>query len=346
MLTPLYLPRYHSAGKEKATILAVDLGGTKTAVGLFSMGGKNLKLLEEAAYPSAEYSSFVDIFHQFLQEKGLAIPDRISIGVAGPVMNGTVQLTNLAWGLDRQEILKDTGVKEVSLINDLEATSFGLAGLTEDYLATTHTGKPQPGGNMAILAPGTGLGEAGLFWDGSAYRPFATEGGHCNYAPLNDLDIELYHHIQEKHPIVSWEHLISGRGIFRIYRFLRDVKGYKEPGWLTEKLAEDDPAAVISHTAMRELNEACTKTMEMFVSYMAEEAANLVLKLKATGGLFLGGGIPPKIFPLLKTDAFYKHFINSHQMQNLLREIPIKVILNSKSALLGAAYYGAYGPED
>src|SRR5690606_33932310 len=181
----------------------------------------------------------------------------------------------------------------------------GLVGLAEEDVATVFDSGAPLSGNMAILAPGTGLGEAGLFWDGDAYRPFATEGGHSDFAPQTPLDLELYAYLTDEIDIVSWEHVVSGPGIYRIYCFLRDVKAYKEPAWLAENFKNDsDPAAVISHAAMRELDAACIKTMELFVSYMAREAASLVLKHKATGGLLLGGGIPPRIYPLLRTAQF------------------------------------------
>lgn len=343
MLVPLYLPRYETVGEASFTVLAADIGGTKTAMGLFSVSGKELKLVKESTYLSNEHPSFQAVLKRFLSDHQLPQPDRLSIGVAGPVLDGKVKLTNLPWVLDRKQLITDTGVKEASLINDLEATAYGLAGLNEEYIATIHPGNEQATGNIAVLAPGTGLGEAGLYWDGQGYHPFATEGGHCHFSPRNALDVELYQHLSERHQTVSWEHLISGRGIYRIYRFLRDVKGRKEPAWLTEKLAQDDPAAVISHTAMRELDDTCVETMKLFVGYMATEASNLVLKLKATGGVLLGGGISPKIFPLLKTELFYEQFIHSHRMQHLLKEVPIRVILDSHTALLGAAYCGAYG---
>ncbi len=343
MLVPLYLPRYETISENPFTVLAADIGGTKTAVGLFNVKSKNLQLIKESTFASREYPSFQSVLKRFLADHRLPQPDRLSIGVAGPVLDGRVKLTNLPWELDREQLLKDTGVKEASLINDLEATAYGLAGLNEEYIATIHPGNERATGNIAVLAPGTGLGEAGLYWDGQGYHPFATEGGHCHFSPRNALDVELYRHLSERHQTVSWEHLISGRGIYRIYRFLRDVKGRKEPAWLAEKLAQDDPAAVISHTAMRELDDTCVETMKLFVGYMATEASNLVLKLKATGGVLLGGGISPKIFPLLKTEWFYEQFIHSHRMQHLLKEVPIRVILDSHTALLGAAYCGAYG---
>ena len=337
---PLYLPgRDHI---RSADILAVDIGGTKTSFGFFEVRKGTVHLVREITYPSKKYTSFNELLVQYLKEQSVAQFDVLSIGVAGPVVDNGVQLTNLSWEIDAAKIKKEHEIAAVYLLNDLEATAYGLVGIEPDDLAKIHVGN-QKEGNMAILAPGTGLGEAGLFWDGTYYRPFATEGGHSEFAPRTELDVELFHYLRKETPLISWEHLISGNGIYRIYCFLRDMKGYKEPSWLADKLANENPAAVVSHTAMRELNEACAKTMQLFVTYMAREASSLVLKLKATGGLFLGGGIPPKIYPLLRSELFYQQFIQSDRMGELLQDIPIYVTLDSKAALIGTAYFGAFG---
>jgi len=337
---PLYLPGRKS--NKKSTVLAADIGGTKTGLGLFEVTKSGLRLLKESTYPSKNYASFDNILDLYLKEHADYKPNILSIGVAGPVVDQRVQLTNLSWSIEAAIIKQERGIDKVFLLNDLEATAYGLVGLEQDDLAVIHPGE-QKKENMAILAPGTGLGEAGLFWDGTFYHPFATEGGHSEFSPRTDLDMELFHYIRNETPLISWEYLISGDGIFRIYSFLRDVKGYKEPTWLTEKLKNENPAAVVSHTAMRQLNETCVKTMQLFVTYMAREATSLVLKLKATGGLFLGGGIPPKIYPLLRDELFRQQFVQSDRMDELLADVPIHIILNSKAALLGAAYFGAYG---
>lgn len=338
----LYLPN-RQQGKE-ALLLAADIGGTKTSLGTFQVAGAAITLLNEQTFPSGGYRSFDDILDEYLQGHVDSPPNILSIGVAGPVVDHSVKLTNLSWNIDARSIQQNRGWDKVCLLNDLEATAYGLAGVGEDDLATIYSGVQQEG-NIAVLAPGTGLGEAGLFWDGAFYRPFATEGGHSEFAPRTDLDVELFHYLRRNSRLVSWEHLISGAGIYRIYSFLRDVKGYKEPAWLSEKLRTDDPAAVVSHTAMRELNDACVKAMQLFVGYMAREATSLVLKLKATGGLFLGGGIPPKIYPLLRNELFREQFIQSDRMERLLQDVPIHLILKSRTALIGAAYYGAFGED-
>lgn len=337
---PLYLPG--KKNNKTRRILAADIGGTKTALGLFEVTKSALQLIHENTYPSKNYASFDDILTAYLKEDTGVKIDVLSIGVAGPVVDQKVQLTNLSWLIEAANIKQKNAIDKVCLLNDLEATAYGLMGIEQEDLALVHIGV-QKKGNMAILAPGTGLGEAGLFWDGSFYRPFATEGGHSEFSPRTDLDMELFHYVRNETPLISWEHLISGDGIYRIYCFLRDVKDFKEPTWLTEKLKTENPAAVVSHTAMRQLNEACVKAMQLFVSYMAREATSLVLKLKANGGLFLGGGIPPKIYPLLRDELFRQQFMQSDRMDEMLKEVPIHLILNSKTALIGAAYFGAYG---
>ena len=339
----LYLPQRGKASIQGKTILAADIGGTKTSLGLFKVHGDKLSLLHEATVPSQGNATFDKIVTEFL-DGNTSTPSILSIGVAGPVSGNQVKLTNLAWELDGNELQRNFGIDRVVLINDLEATAYGLAGLVQDDLASVFDQGTPPLGNMAILAPGTGLGEAGLFWDGDTHRPFATEGGHSDFSPQTTLDLELYTHLRNDIDILSWEHVISGPGIYRIYRFLRDVKAHKEPAWLTENFKNDsNPAAVISHAAMRELDATCIKTMELFVTYMAREATSLVLKHKATGGLLLGGGIPPRIYPLLRKALFRQQFVRNSQMAELLEKVPIKVILNSRAALIGAAYYGAYG---
>ncbi|MGI8951739.1 MAG: glucokinase [Chitinophagaceae bacterium] len=339
----LALPRIIDQQSNNILVLAADIGGTKTNLGLFFSNDGAMELKHEASYHSNQFSSFNAIMQQFLAETKNELPDRISIGVSGPILNNKVHTTNLLWEIESNDLLKETKVKEVALINDLEATAYGLAGLNEDDIISIHNKESIVQGNCAIIAPGTGLGEAGLFWDGKYYHPFATEGGHCNFAPQTDLDIELYRYLKQSHEQVSWEHVACGPGIFNIYKFLRDVKKMQEPPWLKEELNEDDPSKIIDDCALKHSCELCEETMQLFARYLARESCNLVLKLKATGGLFFGGGIPPKIKQYLETDDFYKAFQQSDRMEILMQSIPIKIIMNNKTALIGAAYFGAFG---
>ena len=339
----LYLPQKGCPDLLGEILLAADIGGTKTSLGLFEVRLDAVSLLHEATVPSKGGTTFEELVTAFLHGRAEA-PAVLSIGVAGPVSDNQVKLTNLSWELISRELQRTLGIARVELINDLEATAYGLVGLAADDIAPIFEPDELSAGNMAILAPGTGLGEAGLFWDGETYRPFATEGGHSDFAPQTELDFEFYNFLADEIDIPSWEHVVSGPGIYRIYRFLRDVKSHQEPAWLTENFKNgNSPAAVISHAALRELDITCIKAMELFVSYMAREATSLVLKHKATGGLLLGGGIPPRIFPLLRKPRFRHQFVQNSHMTDLLEKVSISVILNSKAALIGAAYYGAYG---
>jgi glucokinase len=325
-------------GQKTVTILAADIGGTKTNVALYQSGSDGLTITREQRYVSADHPSLTDIIHDFC---GNTLPDRISAAVAGPVVDGKSRLTNLPWVLDSKAMSQDLQIP-VCFINDLEATAYGLAGLKEEDQTSLATGDPNAKGNMAILAPGTGLGEAGLYWDGQHYHPFATEGGHSDFAPRTAQDVELFYYLQKQFGHVSWERVVSGMGIKNIFHFLTESEQEQIPEWLSARFPDADPAAVISQAAMRHEDPVCTETMDLFVRYMATEAASLVLKLMATGGLYLAGGIPPKILPLLQSDNWSKNFDNNGRMHDLSDRVPIHVVLNDKMALQGAAYYGAF----
>ena len=329
-------------GQDPVYVLAGDLGGTKTRLALFEAGGGNMKVVDEQVYHSKEYASFGAVLQEFAKRQPAKQPQRVCIGVAGPVFKGKVELTNLSRELSVTDIQQALNVQDATLINDLEATAYGLATLTNDSLVTLHRGEPSAGGNMAIIAPGTGLGEAGLYWDGELYSPFATEGGHCDFSPRNELDMELLEYLQEKYNIVSWERLVSGPGIYDTFKFLRDIRHMHVPDWLETDLREKDPAAIISGNAIDQKVSICIKTMELFVRYLARESANLVFKMKATGGLFLGGGIPPRIIPLLEDNNYYHHYLQGDRLIELLASVPLHVISNDKAALWGAAYYAVH----
>ena len=339
----LHIPKRSGLGEKGITVLAGDIGGTKTNLAFYHATDSGLKMVETGRYPSAEYASCVAIMQQFLSEKKCPLPDRICLGVAGPVLNGKVNLTNLSWDIDIQEVKKSMGVEAVFLLNDLESMAYGLAGLTDEDFITLHPGNENSTGNMAINAPGTGLGQAGLFWNGKNHFPFPTEGGHADFSPRTDDDIALLKYLQKEYGIVSWEKVVAGPAIVDIYRFLRDVKKMEEPEWLKEELAKESPdSAVISGAAIENKSAICVQTMELFVRYLARESSNLVLKMKATGGLFLGGGMPPKIAPLLLQKQFMEHYMDCDRMQHLLENVPIRIIKNDKAGLIGAAWYGAY----
>ena len=344
MKFPLYLPQIENPANNNLSILAADVGGTKTNIAQFvSQNGKMVLKLEET-YTTNHHNSLTEIILDFIKKNNFEKPDRISIGAAGPVVNGTCHTTNIKFKIDVTELSRDLQIDKVYLINDLEATAFGMTEVDDEFIITMRNGNPSIGGHIAILAPGTGLGEACLFWDGKYLRPMPSEGGHSEFAPRTDVEFELVKFLQKTYgEIIVWERLVSGPAIYKIYEFLRDVKGYEEQAWLTQKLAEaKDKSAVISETAMSGLCTTCVLAMEMLVDFMARRANNMVLNYKATGGLILAGGIPPRIYNFINKDKIEESFLKCDEMEPLLAGIPIYLNLNSKTALYGAAYYGAF----
>lgn len=340
----LHIPKRTGLPARGITVLAGDLGGTKTNLSFFRGTDDGLQAMESKRYASDDFPSCIEVLKQFLTDTKQDAVDRICLGVAGPVLNGKVELTNIGWSLDTAEMQKALGIEKVSLINDLEATAYGLAGLGADDFINLHPGKLSGNGNMAIIAPGTGLGEGGLYWSGKHHYPFPTEGGHTGFAPRTETDIELLRFLTKKYGVVSWEKVVAGPAILDIYLFLRDVKHRLEPGWLAKEIADPEEApAAISQAAMEQKAEICVETMDYFVRYLAYESANLVMKIKATGGLFLGGGVPPKIATLLQEKSFYEHYLDCDRMQHLLETVPIRIVKNDKTGLIGAAYFGSYG---
>lgn len=323
----------------KGIILAADIGGTKTNLALFELKDDVLKPVYEQTFVTKNYSSFFDLYKSF-KNKDLPEIDSICLGVAGPVINGKVSGTNFSWEIDEQEIKKELGVKWVTVLNDLEATAYGIAALQKDDFKEIKGGS-KVAGNGAIISPGTGLGEAGLFWDGKAYHPFATEGGHCDFSPRTEFDIEFLRHLQKQYGHVSWERIISGPGIFNIYKFLKAFKNIEEPKWFSEKILKEDPAAVISSCATTNTYPACGETIELFTRYLATETAQLALKFKATGGIFIGGGIIPKIINIFDKKLFIENFLQVNRMNPLLENIPVQLILNQYAPKYGTALYAA-----
>jgi len=345
MPVPIAFKQEPGTLQKTITLLAADIGGTKTNIALYRADPNGLSSLQEKRYLSKDHSSFMEIVRDFTgiigELTGGRAPERIAAAVAGPVVDGKSKLTNLPWVLDSEAMGKELGVP-VRFINDLEATAYGMAGLGEDELVTLAAGDANAKGNIAIIAPGTGLGEAGLYWDGRHYHPFATEGGHSDFAPRTKTDVELFWFLQRQYGHVSWERVVSGMGIRNIFHFLTEGRHEDIPEWLSQRLKDEDPAAVISEAAIKHEDLVCAETMELFVRYLATEASSLVLKLMATGGLFIAGGIPPKILPLLQSNSWEGNFDNNGRMHDLSDRVPIHVVLNDKMALQGAAWYGAY----
>jgi glucokinase len=318
-----------------ALILVGDIGGTNTRLAFFAEeDGQNLAV--EKVYPSPHYSGLEEIVAEFVATQKLPVT-HAAFGVAGPVRDGRVVATNLPWVVDARQLARGLGIERVALLNDLEANAYGLATLSPASFAVLQDGAPHAVGNAAVISAGTGLGEAGLFWDGCEHRPFATEGGHTSFAPCDALGDELLRFLRSEFGHVSWERIVSGPGLVNIYRFLRDTGRGTEPAWLAEEMRAEDPAPVISQMALAGKSELCEKALDLFVEMYGAEAGNLALKVIATGGVYLGGGIAPKILPKLKTPAFREAFLSKGRMRPLLEAIPIRVILDDKIALRGAA---------
>lgn len=337
LLIPIAFSNLTTVNNTATIILAGDVGGTKANMLLSRYSKKGLETIKEERYTTNGFDSFTAILTHFLD--GQKYPDKICFSVAGPVIEGKVKFTNLSWNIDREEISRHVGGSPVTILNDLESTAFGLAGLKEQELNVLYKGTNETPGNIAILAAGTGLGEAGLFFDGKCYHPFATEGGHSDFAPRSARDIEVLTFLLGRHQHVSWERLLSGNGIYTIWQYLTQVEKKEIPGWLLQQMENTDPAPVISKAALAGNCAVCKETVEMFNRYLATEAVNLILKLKATGGLYLAGGIAPKLLLLLNPDTWKDVFNKSGRMNLLLKEVTVYVILNEKAPLLGATYF-------
>ena len=323
-------------------LLAGDIGGTKTNLAIFSPAAGVRAPLAEASFPSADYPSFEALIREFLSQIGLRVA-RASFGVAGPVVAGRAKVTNLPWVIDEEALQATLQISSVQVLNDLEAIASAVPFLEPADLYTLIEGEPAAGGAIAVIAPGTGLGEAFLTWDGSGYRAHASEGGHANFAPTNQFEIELLRYLLQQFDHVSCERVCSGRGLPNIYAYLRDSGYSDEPEWLAQQLAAaEDPTPVVVNGALdsERSSELCVATLNAFVSILGAEAGNLALRVVATGGVYLGGGIPRRILPALRHDRFKESFRRKGRLSALLSRVPVHVIINPKAALLGAARHG------
>lgn len=323
-------------------LLAGDVGGTKTNLALFSVERGPRDPLTEATFPSREYANLGDLVREFLSEVDHPV-ESATFGVAGPIVDRQVEVTNLPWVIDARTLEDQLDIHPVRLLNDLEAIAHAVPFLESDDIYILNKGEQVQEGNKAVIAPGTGLGEAFLTWDGSRYQAYPSEGGHVDFGPTTPLQRDMLRYLQDKFDRVSYERVCSGIGIPNIYDFLKDGGHAEEPEWLSRKLAEvEDPTPEIAKAALAEGRtcDLCQMTMDIFVSVLAAEAGNLALKVLATGGVYLGGGIPPRILSLLKGDRFQSSFIDKGRFSDLLSDIPVHVILNPKVALLGAACHG------
>ncbi len=321
-------------------ILAGDIGGTKVNLAGYDRSSGMLQLVAQETFHSRDYSSLSEIVAKFLEGKNWDIL-RACFGIAGPVINGVCHTTNLPWVVESSTLSAQLDGAPALLINDLEANASGIKVLGPNELCTLQIGQKGAVGNMALISAGTGLGEAGLYWVGMDHRPFACEGGHVDFSPTSELDTELFLHLHKKFGHVSWERLLSGQGQVNIYEFLRQRSGVAEPCWLGEEMQANDPAAVITQTALAKKDPVCEQALDLFVTYYGVKAGNLALTIMSTGGLYIGGGIAPRILSKLQEPLFLNAFLAKGRMRPILEKMPVKVILNSKTALIGAAHRAA-----
>jgi glucokinase len=326
-------------------ILAGDVGGTKVELALYKFEQGQLSQVREGKFPAREFPGLAQILKRFFKESGITTEERTTLsaacfGVPGPVRHGRLKLTNLPWELDSRQLSADLKVDHVYLINDLEANGYGIAELAPDKIFYLSQGDPGAKGNRALMSAGTGLGESTLIWNGHVHIPMASEGGHGDIAARTDDEIALLGYLRKKlQGRVSYERVISGMGLENIYSFCRDVKGMEEPSWLKDRMVREDPNAVIGEVGVAGGNELCEKTLDMFVSAYGAEAGNLALRVLAVGGVYLGGGIAPKILTKMKDGAFMQAFLDKGRLSQLLEQAPVCVILDEKAALMGAAAY-------
>lgn len=319
-------------------ILAGDIGPTRTRLAAFEMDANKLTRVVEKTYASQKHAGLLEIISEFVKTEGIPV-DRACLGVAGPVRNGRSQISNLTWVIDARELAKQLKLPSVGLINDMEAYAYGIDALESSDFVTLSEGSEDAEGNRAVISARTGLGVAGLYWDGFRHHPFATEGGHASFSPSNDLEVELLRYLTAKFGgHVSRERILSGPGIKNIYDFLRDTKREEEPQWLKEQMsAAPDAPPVISQLAMEGKASICEKTLSMFVSIYGLETGNCALTYMSTGGIFVGGSITSKIVAKMREPTFMESFLAKGRMHPLLQTIPVKIILNDDSGLIGAA---------
>ena len=316
-------------------VLAGDVGGTSTRLAYFQVAASGLVVLAEGRYKSGEHSSLIEIVRRFAAQHGL-VAERACFGIAGPILEGRVRTPNLPWNIESSELAELLALPQVRLINDLEANTYGIAALKPQDLCTLNTGAPDPTGTIAVVSAGTGLGESLAYWDGSTHRPLPSEAGHADFAARNELEAELLLYLQAKHGRVSYERVISGPGLLDIYRFLRDKRYFQEQEAISAAMNAGDAPAVITRAALDQSCPMCSKALDIFIAVYGAESGNAALRFLATGGVYLGGGIAPNIIDRLRGAPFMVAFTAKGRLSSLVQAIPVYVILNERTALLGA----------
>ena len=321
-------------------ILAGDIGGTNTRLAFFEGTADRLRPLVIEVFPSRDHKGPGEIARRFLSKHSLKV-ESACFGIAGAVVDGHVETPNLPWVVDAKNLASELGLSQVELINDLLANAHGIALLEDSDFVSINAGSPGVTGNRALISAGTGLGEAGLLAEGGSYHPFPSEGGHSDFAPRNEVEIDLLRYLMNRFEHVSFERVLSGPGLFNIYQFLRDTGRAEEPSWLADQIAQGDPSAAVARSGLEGTAALSVQALEIFISIYGAEAGNLALKVVATGGTFVGGGIAPKIIRKLAGPTFMSAFTAKGRVSPLLGNIPVRVITNDKTALLGAGRVAA-----
>jgi len=321
-------------------IVAGDIGGTKTHLALYELESDGVKLIYEELFVSSAYATFEEIIVAFTNNPYVRDVEALCLGVAGPVVDGVCKTTNLPWTIETQKLQEFFATPNVRLLNDLEATAYGMLYLDESEFVHLNDMPLKLGANRAVIAAGTGLGEASLFFDGSLFHPIGSEGGHTDFAPQNALEDELLVWLRKLHSEhVSVERVVSGMGIATLYEFLLQREPYEEHEDMRSLKEGEDKSAKISTLALANLDRLCVQTMQLFVSLYGAEAGNLALKTLCLGGLYIGGGIAPKILPLMQSGDFMRGFMSKGRFADMLRKIPILISKNPQTALLGATHF-------
>src|SRR6266851_4716405 len=320
-------------------ILAGEIGATRTRLAAFETEGNRLQRVVEKNYMSQQHDGLSGILADFIRSEGIPVHSAC-FGVAGPVRAGRSKISNLPWIIDAREVATQLRLPSVGLLNDMEAYAYGIDGLESKDFITLSEGSEDAEGNRAVISAKTGLGVAGLYWDGFRHHPFACEGGHADFAPRNDLQMELLAYLQKKYGRISCERILSGPGIKNIYEFLRDTQKAEEPQWLKDRIAAAaDAPALISQLAQEGKAPICDQAMTIFVSIYGAETGNVALNFLSTGGIFIGGSVAAKNVSKMKDEIFMESFLDKGRMVDLLKEIPVTIVLNDDSGLIGAARY-------
>jgi glucokinase len=320
-------------------ILAGDIGATRTRLAAFQTEGNRLQRVVEKTYKSQQHGGLAEIITEFVNGEGIPVHSAC-FGVAGPVRAGKSKISNLPWTIDCRELAAQLKLASVGLINDLEAYAYGIDALESKDFVTVGEGVEDAEGNRVVIAARTGLGVAGLYWDGFRHHPFPCEGGHADFAPKNDLEAELAQYLRKKYDHVSCERILSGPGIKNIYDFLRDAGKAEEPAWLAKQMKDaPDAPALISQLALEKKAGICEQTLNIFVGVYGSEAGNCALNFLATGGVFIGGNIAAKNASRMQDPVFMKSFLGKGRMSALLADIPVKIVVNDDAGIIGAARY-------